>query len=133
MRLKNWKTTPKRREVGAVHGHAPGRRSIDAGDQVQQRGLAGAAAPDEHDDLAAGDRQRHLAQHDALGLAFAIRLAEMPELQGGRGHAESFYVVAFGGRPQFTVSIPSVAAPVARTFRTRAPGRCGGCTPPARR
>jgi hypothetical protein len=47
----------ERREVGAVHGHAPGRGPVDARDQVQQRGLPGAAAADEHDDLAAADRK----------------------------------------------------------------------------
>ena len=82
----------ERREVRAVDDHAPRRGPVDARDHVEQRRLAGAAAPDEHDDLAPRDRHRHVAQHLALGLAFAIGLADLPELQGGRRHARSFYV-----------------------------------------
>ena len=91
----------ERGEVRAVDEHRPGGGPIDARDHVEQRRLAGAAAADEHDDLAAGNRQRHVAQHDALGVTFAIRLADLTELHGGRRHARSFYVA---NRPRRSVA-----------------------------
>ena len=67
----------ERGEIGAVDHHAARRRAVDAGDQVEQRRLAGAAPPDQHDDLPARDRDRDVAQHGALGIAFAVGLADV--------------------------------------------------------
>src|SRR5204863_232345 len=80
----------ERGEVGAVDAHAARRRPVDAGDHVEQRRLAGAAAPHQHDDLAAREGQRHRAQHDALDVAFAIGLAVLPELQASRRYLYAF-------------------------------------------
>ncbi len=48
----------ERREVVAVHGHAATARAQEAGGRAQQRGLAGAVAPDDRHDGAGVHRER---------------------------------------------------------------------------
>ena len=46
-------------QVHAIEAHRPRRRRGDAGDGLQQRGLAGAAGPDDGDELTGRHRERH--------------------------------------------------------------------------
>ena len=76
----------ERRDVGAVHHHRARGRQVDAADQVEERGLSRPAAADQHRDLALPDRGVHVAEDDALAVAFAVELGQAPELDGGRPH-----------------------------------------------
>src|SRR5207244_3926107 len=53
------------RDVAAVELDAAGRRLAEAHHRAEARGLAGAVAPDQADQLAGGDLERHAAQHRA--------------------------------------------------------------------
>src|SRR5690606_35629393 len=64
--------------------HLARRRIVDAADQVEQRGLAGAAAADEGDQLAPGDPRVHAAQHDPLARALPVRLDDPAQLDERR-------------------------------------------------
>ncbi len=76
IRLKNWKTKPIRARRNSVRARSssaetsqpsmtmpPAVGAVDAGDQVEQRRLARAAAAEQRHQLAAGDVERQPAQH----------------------------------------------------------------------
>jgi ABC-type iron transport system FetAB ATPase subunit len=58
-------------DVEAAQRHAPGIRPVDAGDQVEAGGLAGAVGSDQRDDLAAANGEAHVV--DRLEAAEALR------------------------------------------------------------
>src|SRR5690606_27634868 len=69
---------------GEVHAAEPDgarRGPLEAGDQVERRGLAGAVGTDEPEDLAGSDREAEVAD----GLQAPEALAEALDLQQGPG------------------------------------------------
>ena len=69
----------------AADGDLAGGRRIDQRHRGEQRGLARAAGAEHADDFAARDVQRGIAHGDDLGVAAAIDLAEVRDLDRGRG------------------------------------------------
>ncbi len=76
-RLKNWKTKPMRSRRNSVRAPRTGARNsrpsssdlarsrlVDAGKQIQQRRLPGAAAPEQDDELPGRDRARDPVEYD---------------------------------------------------------------------
>jgi hypothetical protein len=85
--LKNWKTKPmlaaaqqralplrERADVAPGDLYGAGIRRVEPRDEVEQRGLAGAARPQQRDDLACRHVQVDTAQHVVLRSAVLVRL-----------------------------------------------------------
>src|SRR5262249_39675109 len=68
---------PQRREVGAVHQHAPLRRRVERAHETDEGGLARPRWAHERRDRAGLGVERHAAQHR---LALAVREADVLEL-----------------------------------------------------
>jgi len=58
-----------RQQIAAFEPDASGRGCDGAGDRLEQGGLAGAVRPDNGDELAFLDRQRHAAQRGEPAIA----------------------------------------------------------------
>ena len=60
--------------VGSGEAHRPGVRPDEAGDEIEERRLAGAVRPDQADDLPPADLERHVAirVHAAEALRKAV-------------------------------------------------------------
>ena len=78
-------------QVLSVHVHDAGGGAVQATQEVQDRGLARAARPDDRQELAAGDVQVDAAERDDAGVADPVHLEDVP--QPGQ------HVPAFGGEP----------------------------------
>ena len=61
----------QRQRLGAVEDDAAALRLVEAGDAVEERGLAGAVRADEAGDGAGVDREVHVLQHAVAGKAEA--------------------------------------------------------------
>src|SRR5262249_33383466 len=60
---------------------AAGGRAVNAGNQVQERGLAGAAGPHERDEFPLGHVERNIAQRRDRLLALAIFLRDVVDFK----------------------------------------------------
>jgi hypothetical protein len=100
--------TPKRGELriigaGQVFAVVPdvtGRRHVQPAQDVQQRGLAAARRPQQHDELARIQHQIHAAQRVHLHLAHAVDLGQAlgPEDDFTRGCVHAVIVTAMPGK-----------------------------------
>src|SRR5262250_3137888 len=83
------------RNRDAVDDHLARVRLVDSREEVEQRGLARAATPDEHGQLAPGERSAHTAQHHPPPIPLLVRLGEVADLdEWGRGHSRGWYLRA---------------------------------------
>src|SRR5262249_34477324 len=69
-------------------------RQVDARDEVEQGGLARAAAAEQHRDLARGHDGIDVAEHHALALTLAVDLGQLAELHRGRAHRSAILSAA---------------------------------------
>ena len=58
-------------------------RFVDAGNQIQQRGFAGAAGPHQRDEFALLDVQRHCVQRSNRLVAFVIMASDIIDFDQG--------------------------------------------------
>src|SRR5688572_14268882 len=73
------------RDVAAVQRHAPAVESGQARDRAQERALAAAARPEQHEELALRHRDRYVVYYrDAL-----VALGDLVELDGHLGTAQA--------------------------------------------
>ena len=84
-------------QVDAGHDHATRRRSIRAGEKLEEGRLAGARAAHDGHELAPRDRQVDAAQRDRLDIGLAKDPDDIPELDDRRG--PWFGDRWFAGRP----------------------------------
>ena len=71
-----------------VERDAAGGGAIEAGEQVQQRGLAGAGRTDDRGDLAGGRLERYVAKHVDAGAGIADAVEEI--VRDDSRHAGNF-------------------------------------------
>ena len=74
------------RQIGVAIEDAAARRDVEAADDVEERRLAGAGWPEQHDELSLVERERHLSQRVDLHLAHAVDLREVANVKQRRGH-----------------------------------------------
>jgi hypothetical protein len=74
------------RDVLVVDEHVAGRRLVDAADQIQQRALAAAAAPEQHDEFAARELNRNIFEDRALHARFFIAARDVGKADKRRIH-----------------------------------------------
>jgi hypothetical protein len=74
----------ERREVASFEADRARIRTIDAGDQVEERRLAGAAPSEQYDELATVDRAARAVEHDARSPGLDVALAQLDELEDRR-------------------------------------------------
>src|SRR6185436_14797883 len=105
VRLQAGETALVELEVAAV-----GR--VDAGENIEQRGLAGAVRADQAVDLALADGEGHVAQrlHAAEALGDAIRGEQIQVARSSSEPVSSLFRTAEGSRPAGRNSITSTSA-----------------------
>ena len=74
------------RQIGVAVQHLAARRHVEAAEDVEQRRLAGARRPQQHDELSFVERQADLAQRVHVDLAHAIDLGELANIEERRRH-----------------------------------------------
>src|SRR5690606_12325632 len=111
------------RDVGAIDEDATGGRPVDAGDQIEQGRLAGAAGPHQGDELTAFDDQFGIPQwRDDLG-ALAILLAEALHVNQRHG-AAPYSAEGRESRPGVAAGpAPAVRGGASPVIRMRSPSR----------
>ena len=72
------------RNVGAEHAHAPGRESLEAGDDAEERRLAGAARPEQDDDLTELHVERETLQRGCSAGRRVVDEERVADGDGGR-------------------------------------------------
>src|SRR5581483_5720191 len=66
-------------DIDALHEAFAFRGPVDAGDDMEQRGFAGAGRPHEPEELAGADFERKIVERDHLNFSLGINLGEMAD------------------------------------------------------
>ena len=59
-------------QISVVHANGAGRGAVEAADQIEERGFAGAGWSDDRDHFTAWNRQCHVAKGDNIALALEL-------------------------------------------------------------
>ncbi len=108
--------------VDAAEQVVPAARRVEAADDVEAGRLARAAGPHQGDELAGFDAEINVIEGDHGGVALAVDLADLLELDDGGGHQSPPLLSMMtraptGTGPVITVRVPSLAP--ARTVTAR--------------